>query len=152
MCGIKCWQITISVIIKKNEILQFSLEVNWLLKECVSNSTQQMVIEHLLSDRLALVVFLTKKTTVTCLSLWMAKTRSLGPSHYVPGLLQCQRTAPLNVYVLILDDKTRDAQVTQLAERRAGNQSRASLLPGLSVSSSLATASWFTYNLVWEVH
>lgn len=67
--------------------------------------------------------------------------RSLGPSHYVPGLLQCQRTAPLNVYVLILDDKTRDAQVTQLAERRAGNQSRASLLPGLSVSSSLATAS-----------
>ena len=79
-----------------------------------------MIIEHLLSDHLELAVFLPKKTTVTCLFLWMGKRRSLGLSRYVPGLLQRQRTAPLNVEVLIPDYKTRDAQVTQLGEGRAG--------------------------------
>lgn len=52
------------------------------------------------------------------------------------SLLQRQHIALLHVEVLILCDKTWDAQVTQLADRKAENQTKASLLLSLVVSLS----------------
>lgn len=95
------------------------------------NSTQLTVIKYRLSDHLSSAgSSLDQEDYIDICAPRSGEEKivELSP-FYVPGLLQYQCTASLNVETIVPDSKTRGCSGSQLASASSGNKSKASSPP-----------------------